>query len=269
MTDTTQRQIDIETLYSKHQLLPVLRENFMEIAVNYPDEDDHEMIAEVLAQMYLHRQCAPEVLVGILHPKYGEPQEIADKLKLFGDFDYIDFNEDEDPKKSRFVLRYEVTTEIQRMLDQYQYPLPMIQKPEKVTKNNETGYITIEGSVILNGSPWFKNKDVCLDHLNRANSVALDFDTRVISSEEGKFIRPVRRNGEEFSDFSKRQRAATVFYDTSLGVMEGLQQVSEEVYLTHKFDRRGRCYASGYHISTQGDDYRKAVLQLASKEVIT
>lgn len=47
-----------------------------------------------------------------------------------------------------------------------------------------------------------------------------------------------------------------------------IDQLSDEVYLTHRYDRRGRVYASGYHVNTQGDDYRKAVLTLANKEVL-
>ena len=63
-------------------------------------------------------------------------------------------------------------------------------------------------------------------------------------------------------------KQASVFYNSSVSVMEGIAELSDVFYLTHKYDRRGRCYASGYHINTQGTDYNKAVIQLAHKEEI-
>ena len=51
--------------------------------------------------------------------------------------------------------------------------------------------------------------------------------------------------------------------------MDTLLALSDEVYLTHKFDRRGRTYSCGYHVNTQGTDYNKAVLGLKNKELVT
>jgi len=256
-------QTGLEELFSKHQLLPVLREQFAEMG------DDQivvepAMATEALAQLYLHRQADVPTMVGILSPKYGDPQAVADKLLLLCEIDYMDYQESSD----KFIVKFDVSEDVQEMLDRYQYPLPMVVPPKQVRQNHHTGYMTINGSVVLNGSDYFDDKDMCLDHLNRANSVALALSMDVIHSEEGKYIRPTRNPGEDFSDFRKRQKQADIFYATSVDVMESIDSLSDELYLTHKFDRRGRCYASGYHVNTQGTDYNKAVLQLANKEVI-
>jgi hypothetical protein len=145
----------------------------------------------------------------------------------------------------------------------------MITPPRKVTKNHHTGYETIRKSVVLNGSEYFDDKDLCLDHLNRANSVALSISMDTVTSDEGKYLRPTRNPGEDFEDFRKRQKQADTFYATSLQVMETIDSLSERLFLTHRYDRRGRCYASGYHVNTQGTDYNKAVLEFHKKEVIT
>lgn len=261
---TKDTQIGLETLFSKHQLLPVLREEFMELAKDCVVVEP-AFAAEALAQIYLHRQADPATMVGILSPKYGTPQTVADKLLLLCDVDYIDFHE----MTEKFTVKYDVSEDVQKMLDRYQYPLPMVTKPNPVVKNYDTGYETIKGSAILNGSAYFDDKDICLDHLNRANSVALAIDIRTFHSEEGKYLRPTRKPGEDFIEFRKRQKQSDTFYATSVDVMESLVQLSDELYLTHKFDRRGRCYASGYHVNSQGTDYNKAVLKLAKKELIT
>jgi DNA-directed RNA polymerase len=45
--------------------------------------------------------------------------------------------------------------------------------------------------------------------------------------------------------------------------------LGNEFYLTHRYDKRGRCYAQGYHVNPQGNDWNKAVIELAEKEVVT
>ena len=260
---TKDTQKGLEELFSKHQLLPVLREQFHEMG------DDQlvcepAMATETLVQLYLHRQADVTTMVGILSPKYGTPQEVADKLLLLCEIDYMDFQE----SSQKFIVKYSVSEDVKEMLDRYQYPLPMVIKPKSVKNNMDTGYLTVKRSVILNGSEYFDDKDMCLDHLNRANSVALSLNMDVVYSEEGKYLRPNRNVNEDFNDFRKRQKQADVFYTTSVSVMETIDALSDELFLTYRFDRRGRCYASGYHVSSQGDDYRKAVLQLANKEVV-
>ena len=263
-TNLTQTQTDLETLYSKHQLLPVLREEFTEyLQLMLPNRhgNDAKPFVEMLAQIYLHRQADVITMVGILSPRFGEPQEVSDLLwTAVAELDLMDY----DSAKGMFMVKFDISEDVQDRLDRYQYPLPMISPPNEVKDN----FDTITGSVILNGSNYFKDKDVCLDHLNRANAVALTLDVDVIKSREGKFVQPKRNVGEDFSDFNKRKRQANIFYHTSVKVMADLMDISEKLYLTHKFDRRGRSYASGYHVTTQGTDYNKAVLQLAKKEMI-
>lgn len=261
---TQETQIDIETIYSKYQQLPVLRAEFEEVVEDIEEPGYKKFLIDMLVQIYLHRQADPATMVGVLSPKHGTPQEVADKLMIAAEDDFIDY----DPDKQRFSVVFDVTDDVVAMLDRYQYPLPMIYKPNEVTDNRSTGYETITNSVVLNGSKFFDDKDMCLDHLNRANSVALTLDLDVIKSAEGKFLIPKRKPGEDFEDHRKRLRQANIFYDTSVEVMEGLLEVSDELFMTHRFDRRGRCYCSGYHVTTQGTDYNKAVLQLGKKELI-
>lgn len=262
---TKQTQTDLETLFNKNQLLPVLRGEFTEFLEGNVAEDQLGVFVEALVQIYLHRQCDPETMVGILSPKFGEPQEVADILLLMCEFDFIDY----DTNLKRFKVKYDISEDVQEMLSRYQYPLPMVTPPKTLKSNTDTGYETIKGSVILNGSKHFNKTDNCLDHLNRVNSVSLCLDMSVIKSAEGKMITPSRNQGEDFTDFRKRMKQASVFYDTSVNVMETIDSLSDELFMTHKYDRRGRTYASGYHVNTQGTDYNKAVLQLSNKELVT
>lgn len=251
-------QRGLEELFSKNQLIPVLRDMFSEHS-----EDPFEV--DVMVQIYLHKQADVPTMVGLFSPKWGEPEDVAMMLLEVCDKDLMDY----DINTDRFTLRYEVTKEIQKMLDRYQYPLPMVVQPKKVTKNfGGCGYYFNKSSMILNGSDVFDDEDICLDHINRANSVALTLNLDVISSDEGSKILPKRKTGELFKDFEKRKKQFEVFYDTSVEVMEGLLALGNKFWLTHKYDRRGRTYACGYHVNSQGTDYNKAVLELARKEII-
>lgn len=264
---TKETQADLEHLYSKFQLMKVLREEFGPM-VDELGLGEHQiepaMAIDALCQMYLHRQADPQTLVGILSPKYGTAQAVADKLLKMVELDLFDF----DLTLDRFTVKYDLSDDVKEMLDKFQFPLPMVVKPLPIKDNFTTGYLTMKTLLVLNGSDYFKDVDLCLDHLDRANSVALEMNFDVINSAQGKFVKPVRAESEDFMEYKKRLKQAEQFYITSISVMEQISQLSDEIFFTHKYDRRGRCYSSGYHVHTQGDDYRKAVLFLAHKEVL-
>lgn len=259
MTNMVTTQFNLEELYNRNQLLNVLRDQFSPLT-------DDPFKLDVIVQIYLHKQADPATMVGIFSPKWGEPQDVAEMLKECVEEDLLDY----DMETKKFMLKYGISADIEDLLARYQFPLPMIIPPKKITTNKMgSGYLSDHSRIVLNGSDVFDNEDVCLDHIQRCNSVALTLDLNVISSEEGAMIVPQRKIGEDFEDFRKRRKQAEVFYKTSYEVMEGLLTLGNEFWLTHKYDRRGRTYAVGYHVNSQGTDYNKAVLQLAKKEVVT
>lgn len=261
---TKSTQEDLEHLFNKFQLMSVLRSEFETIVDPNVAEAGIEpaMVTETLAQIYLHRQADPETMVGILCPKYGTAQAVADKLLLIVELDYLDFDTDLD----KFTVKFDLSDDVKEMLDRFQYPLGMVVPPLPLKDNYDSGYLTMEALLVLNGSDYFKDKDICLDHLNRVNKVALELNFDVVRSDQGKFVKPVREVGEDFDEYKKRVKQAEQFYATTISVMEHLEALTDEIYLTHRYDRRGRTYCMGYHTSTQGDAYRKAVLNLRNKE---
>lgn len=260
-----QTQKNLEELFDKNQLIPVLRKQF-EPVFDDLGIDPHPMKLDVLVQIYLHKQADVPTMVGLFSPKWGEPQEVAELLQECVEDDLLDYNMD----TRKFILNYSISEDVQKQLDMYQYPLPMVVPPRRLTHNNQgSGYICQKGRIILNGSSIFDEADVCLDHINRANSVKLTLNLDVVASPEGQKLPVKRKPGEEFYEFKKRKKQYEIFYDTSLDVMQGLLTLGNEFYLTHKYDRRGRCYAMGYHVNSQGTDYHKAVLQLAREEELT
>ena len=251
-------QKSLEELFGRHQLMDVLRDSFA------PLSDDPFKI-DVVCQIYLHKQADPTTMVGLFSPKYGTPQNVANGLTECVEENLLDY----DMHNRKLVLRYEISQEIEEALARYQFPLPMIVPPKELKNNKQgSGYLTNKDRLVLNASNIFDEEDICLDHLNRFNKVPLTLDLSVLTSEQGEFHKPVRKDGEMWDDYLKRVKQAQKFYDVSKEVMEGLLVLGNTFYLTNKYDRRGRTYSVGYHVNPQGTDENKAVLQFANQEVI-
>lgn len=136
---------------------------------------------------------------------------------------------------------------------------PMVCKPLELTDNYSSGYLTHKDSVIL-GSGNHHNGDVCLDVLNIMNSTELSLCIPFLDAYEETPSKPLEtpEQQDQWKAFKEQSR---VFY--ALMIEQG-----NRFYLTHNWDKRGRLYARGYHISTQGAPYKKASIELAKKEVV-
>lgn len=140
-----------------------------------------------------------------------------------------------------------------------EYLPPMVCEPLELTHNYSSGYLTHNDSLIL-GSGKHHDGDICLDVLNKMNKVALKLDTEFLSQieEEPTFELDTR---DKFDNWTQFKAQSYVMYD--LMVQQG-----NRFHLTHKVDNRGRIYSCGYHISTQGTSFKKAMIEFADEEVV-
>ena len=262
-------QIELERLYSKNQTMPRIRTefqnctdfNFMEYLIE--KEIPVNFGLDLLVQMALHKRADIKTMIGLLYHHFNDAQLCADMLLKAAHADIIDW----DSTTKQFVVMFEMTPEVQEDLDRFQYPLPMVVKPKMITKNRETGYYLNQGSVILRNN--HHEDDVCLDHLNRMNSIKF-----TINADTAKMIKNKWKNldkckdGETREDFEKRKKAFAKYDKTAKSVMSLLMQQSDHFYLTHKYDKRGRVYCQGYHVNYQGTPWNKAVCEFADKELV-
>ena len=140
--------------------------------------------------------------------------------------------------------------------------MPSLMKPKLVECNKDSGYMTFSSSLILAGK--YHSKSVPLDHINRVNGVALSINKKALE------IEPVFKvdETETTEEHDKRYAAWKQLNVESMKSYAELVAAGNEFYLTHKYDERLRTYAHGYQVSTQGDSYRKSVLELANKEIV-
>lgn len=144
-------------------------------------------------------------------------------------------------------------------IENSQYLPPMVCTPLPLTHNYSSGNLTHNDSLIL-GSGNHHDGDLCLDTLNTQNNVALQLDTQFLSKVEEEPTYELDTQ-DKIDQWHRFKRQSYFFYSL-------LAEQGNRFYLTHKVDKRGRSYACGYHINTQGAAFKKAMLELANEEVV-
>lgn len=270
-------QIETEKLFHKNQLFPRIKAEFFNSELRKGYDFRSHMLKhginpdfgfDLLVQMVLHKRTTLPVLVGILRKHYkgeidGGCQRTTDELLKACEADLVDWN----PGTRQFIIRYDITSDVQEELDRYQYPLPMVVEPREIKTNEDTGYYTSRNSVILRQN--HHDEDVCLDHLNRMNQVKLRINAKVVMTIKNSWRNLDKpKPDEEREDYLKRVRAFERYDRSVHDVLFHLGIANEnEFWLTHKYDKRGRTYCQGYYVNYQGHSWNKAVVEFVNQEV--
>ena len=185
---------------------------------------------------------------------------VAELLAVLCQTDAYDITKENKQASLMLVSCIPLPDKLIEFIDGSEYLPPMVCEPLKLLHNYSSGYLTHNDSLIL-GSGNHHDGDLCLDVLNTMNSVALKLDTEFLSKveEEPTFELDTQDKVNMWDSFKKQSYR---FY-----VM--LAKQGNRFYLTHKVDKRGRIYACGYHINTQGTAFKKAQLELADEELVT
>lgn len=271
MNDLHQTQLDMEKLYAKNQLLSRVKQEYLNAGAEQAlaaKAIPVEFGLALLVQMYLHKRTTIAVLVGILYHHFEDQpdpfQACAEMLVKAAEADFVDYSSID----SRFIIKPNLMLDdaVQNELAQFQYPLPMVVEPEAIKHNKQTGYLTVKGSVILKNN--HHDEDVVLEHLNEMNSIPLCMNPKTVSNVQNQWRNMAKpKDGEEFEDYQKRMAAFDKYDKVSRDILETLFVLGNEFYLTHRYDKRGRTYSQGYHVNYQGNDWNKAVVEFAEKEM--
>lgn len=260
-------QKNLERLYSNSQTITRIRKEFMECtSPNFAEMFKQKGISQefgftVLVQMALHKRCDLATLVGLTAYHFDTLQECADEIYQAALADLMDY----DPRLDVFIVRYGISDDVQREIDLFQYPLPLVVEPKEVKNNSESGYYTNNSSVILKDN--HHEMDVCLDHINRVNKVKMCVNVQTVQLVKNEWRNLDKaKQGESREDFQKRKRAFDKYDKCSKEVLALMTQEGNEFYFDHKYDARGRFYCQGYHANYQGTAWNKAVLEFADKE---
>ena len=155
---------------------------------------------------------------------------------------------------------YEFPPELADFIANCEYLPPMVCKPLELENNYSSGYLTHSDSLVL-GSGNHHAGDLCLDVLNSINGVACSLDLEFLSQiEEEPKNKPEDIN--QLTNWNNFKKQSHEMYKL-------MNRLGNKFYFTHKVDKRGRLYCQGYHLSYQGAAYKKAMIELADKQVIS
>lgn len=185
---------------------------------------------------------------------------VAELLAVLCQTDLFDIDKPDKMASLTLVSRMNLPVNLVDFIENSQYLPPMVCKPLELTHNFSSGYLTHNDTLIL-GTGNHHDGDICLDVLNLMNSVPLKLDTEFLSKveEEPTFELDTQEKEDLWRDFKTQSYK---FYNLMV-------QCGNQFYLTHKVDKRGRIYAMGYHITTQGTAFKKASIELAREEIVT
>ncbi len=103
--------------------------------------------------------------------------------------------------------------------------------------------------------------EVCLDHINRMNSIPLKLNIDMIEKFPEKPSKKL--------DTQKKIDQWELFVRESAVKYKELIEGGNLCYMKHACDNRGRTYTSnGYYIDTQGSSYKKSIMQLKNEEIV-
>lgn len=259
-------QRQLELMYSKYQMIPRIKAEFVINGFREQlekDEIDPQIGIDVLTQVFLHKKADYPTLAGSILKWFDVTSETMDHIsELFLKMAHADYM---DCDGTYFYAKYGPNEDIQKEIEKYQYPLPMIVQPNQVKDNRDTGYQTIKNSIVL------KNHDVqgdrCLDHINRMNKIPLTINASVAAFIENSWRHLDKPKPDEtMEDFQQRRKAFDKYDRVSKDVIQAIMAARDRFWLTHKYDFRGRTYSQGYHINYQGADWNKACIEFADKE---
>ena len=184
---------------------------------------------------------------------------VAEILAVLCQTDAFDITKGKRNDSLVLVSRIPLSSELLGFVENSNYLPPMVCTPLELTNNYSSGYLTHKDSLVL-GSGNHHEGDLCLDVLNTMNQVALKLDTAFLCTveEEPTFALDTREKADQWAIFKKQSYAMYAL----------LTQQGNKFYLTHKVDKRGRIYACGYHINTQGTSFKKASLEFVEEELV-
>ncbi len=230
------------------------------------DLDLHELVTKIMQGIaYVQK---PELFTSVSAQlasrlQFSDKPEaiatMAEMLAVLCETDMFDIIKESRQASLMIESRIPLSQELLQFIDNTTFQLPMVCSPEYVDHNRKSGYLSYNDSLIL-GSGNHHEGDLCLDVINLQNNIPLKLNIEFLKEQEMlpnfKIVTPEQREQWE------------AFKHASHRIWLLIYNQGNKFYLTNKVDKRGRLYSVGYHIQTQGNQFQKAMIELADEEIV-
>lgn len=174
-------------------------------------------------------------------------------LFLFAEADLINLYKGvEDQWTVSVDFQYDRAT--QNKIDRIKYMPPMLVQPKPIRNWKDNGYLTLKDSGIILNNYMKNDGHYCLNNLNHFNQQPLHLNV--------DFLTRCQKDIPEDPQLAR-------FLKETWEVATDIIHTGNTFYMNHKYDKRGRQYAQGYHINPQGDGYHKAMIDGNNLEKLT
>lgn len=253
MENLEETQKTIETVVNKYRLVPFLRERakLLPLPSSLEDSIEQAIAIDILAHMFFYKRTTPDVLIGLLYKRFSNVNLCLQVLNTLIEEDLLDY------EGIQVITRFSLKKQDTEMINEMMYPPPLVIPPKKVMRNTDTGYhFSPRSSIVLRNSFYAGNTN--LEHINRVNSIPLRLNTYVLEHREHTPKKELNSNKDRvnWNRYVSVQSDITDFYKDNT------------FYLIHKYDKRGRIYCQGYHISYQSDDFTNSLVEFANGEKV-
>lgn len=230
------------------------------------DLDLKELTEKVFAQVAYYR--TPTLFVTVVSQvcnylgftdRVEGAQTMAEIISVLCHTDAYDISKASKMAQLMIESKLALDTKLVEAIDRGIYILPMVTLPKQLVTNRQSPYLTFNESVFT-GRGGNTHGNLCLDVLNIQNRVPLSLDVDFLTSVEETPNSPPE-TVEQLNQWNH-------FKNQSYGAYKLLIQQGNRFYITNKWDKRGRMYAQGYHVSSQGTAFKKACIEFADKKPV-
>ena len=183
----------------------------------------------------------------------NQVKTMGEIIFLFAQADLLDLNRG---YEDQWVIgtHQEFDDAILAKIARIKYMPPMLVQPKKLHHYRDCAYLSLKDSGVILNNYMNNDAEYCLDNLNQFNKQVLKLNV--------EFLMRCNKDIPEDPNLAK-------FLKESWEIAADIINAGNEFFLTHKYDKRGRQYAQGYHINYQGDGYHKAMVEFEYSDHLT
>lgn len=167
------------------------------------------------------------------------------------------------------VSNFPMNEQLQEEYDATMFVPPMLIPPRIRKRNGDTPFLVIKQHSI--SDPIARHdKYINLDALNIASQVAFKVYPSTFQYEHPlKPLDEANKKRMTPEDVQRRARNHITKCRQTFEIAKELYDNDSEFYFSYFYDSRGRMYPSGYHLTSNGDDYEKACIVLAKSKKVS
>jgi len=257
LTTIRHRLIDKISTYLQGQYWP--SKNDYITAINISDVSVIDIAEELLLLMAKYRETSIQNVANDIGNLFNNIDDVFVRVQIGSDIlaacQNIGYTLTKLEEGILFTSTIKISRETELRLAKFIYQPPLKCKPNHINNNFQSGYLTWDDSVVIGGKDKQHNKPLRLDVINILNNIGFVLDKETCK----KVHKPKNKlKGDDLKNWNKKMK------ETSSIVKE---YEDTEFYFNWKLDSRQRMYCQGYHLSTQGDEYQKASINLAKYEL--